>query len=178
MSTVPPVLNKIIQLLLQNKANFTLLNHAAEGKSEVISKIRGTPNGAGAKAIVCEMKKLKEPLSEGVKALGLRETDFILLILSGDLQVDYKKLASFINCKKISMAKVDAVLEVTGCVPGSVPPFSFDEHLKILCDGKIFDRFDEICFNAGSLEHSLKIKSSDYLRIVDPLLGDFSKSEQ
>lgn len=175
MSTIPPVLSKIINLLLENKANFTLLNHVAEGKSDVISKIRGTPTGAGAKAIVCEMKKLRESEIEEVKALNLKDTDFILLILSGDLQVDYKRLANAVNCKKISMAKVDDVLKMTECVPGSVPPFSFNENLKIICDEKIFNRFEEICFNAGSLEHSLKMKSSDYLRIVKPFLGDFSK---
>lgn len=173
MSTVPPTLTKIINLLLENKANFTLLNHIAEGKSEVISKIRGTPNGAGAKAIVCELKKLKEPTEES--AFRLNEGDFVLLILSGDLQVDYKKVAGFVNCKKVSMAKVDDVLKLTECVPGSVPPFTFNEQLKIICDEKIFSRFDEICFNAGSLEHSLKMSSADYVRIVNPPLGDFSK---
>ncbi|XBW37812.1 hypothetical protein QEN19_003388 [Hanseniaspora menglaensis] len=73
------------------------------------------------------------------------------------------------------MAKVEDVLTVTGCVPGSVPPFTFHENLKIICDSKLFDRFEEISFNAGSLEHSLKMSSQDYLKMVNPVLGDFTK---
>ncbi|VFS81522.1 Uncharacterized conserved protein [Kluyvera cryocrescens] len=45
-----------------------------------------------------------------------------------------------------------------------------------MADPLLFDRFDEIAFNAGSLEKSVILNTQDYLRIAQPELVDFSSS--
>lgn len=149
----------IQNFLLDHQIEFTVIEHSAEGKSEDVAKIRNTEVGQGAKALVCQIR-------------GQSQYKYLLVVSAGDKKVDFKKLAEAINVKRVSMANLDVVSELTGCVPGSVPPFSFHEDLTVIVDPNIFNRFDEIAFNAGSLEKSIKMKTKDYLKIAKPILLD------
>lgn len=146
---------QINDFLQSHQVQFTVIDHPSEGKSEEVAKIRGTEVGQGAKALVCQIR-------------GQSIYKYLLVISAGDQKVDFKKLAEAIDVKRVSMASLDTVSELTGCVPGSVPPFSFHDDLTVIADPDIFNRFDEIAFNAGSLERSIKMKTEDYLKIVQP----------
>ena len=54
-------------------------------------------------------------------------------------------------------------------------PFSFHPDLTLVADPLLFERFDEIAFNAGLLEKSVIMDSRDYLRIARPELVTFRK---
>ncbi|WP_286364750.1 YbaK/EbsC family protein, partial [Citrobacter sp. wls758] len=69
-------------------------------------------------------------------------------------------------------AEVDAL---TGCVFGAIPPFSFHPNLKLVADPLLFERFNEIAFNAGVLEKSVIMDTADYLRIAQPELLPFRR---
>lgn len=155
---------KIIQLLQSHQIEFTVIEHPSEGKSEEVAKIRGTHVGQGAKALVCQIR-------------GQSPYKYLLVISAGDQKVDFKKLAEALNVKRVSMASLDTVHELTTCVPGSVPPFSFHDDLTVIADPDLFKRFDEIAFNAGSLEKSIKMRSQDYLNIAQPIILDIIQSE-
>ncbi|HDR9135121.1 TPA: YbaK/prolyl-tRNA synthetase associated domain-containing protein, partial [Burkholderia vietnamiensis] len=51
-----PVFNGLCELLTSNGARFRVLEHPAEGKSDVIAAIRGTRPEQGAKAMLCTFK--------------------------------------------------------------------------------------------------------------------------
>ena len=72
-----------------------------------------------------------------------------------------------------SPAEVDAL---TACVFGAIPPFSFHPDLALVADPLLFERFDEIAFNAGLLEKSVIMDTQDYLRIARPELVTFHKA--
>ncbi|MFV5515798.1 YbaK/EbsC family protein [Acinetobacter gerneri] len=150
---------QISSLLDSKHVQYQVIEHASEGKSEEVAKIRGTEVGQGAKALVCQIR-------------GQSKYQYLLVISAGDSKVDFKKLAEAIQVKRVSMASVETAFELTACVPGSVPPFSFHDALTVIADHDIFNRFDEIAFNAGSLSKSIKMKSKDYLQIVQPILLD------
>lgn len=66
---------------------------------------------------------------------------------------------------------------LTQLVSGSVPPFGkpiLDFELFVdnsICENKV------ICFNAGSLEDSVKMKVEDYLKVAKPKeIFDFGNS--
>lgn len=143
--------------------DYLLINHESGGKCDEVSEIRGTEVGQGAKALVCKIKEITSP-------------QYLLAVIPGDRQLDFKKLALQIGVKKITLANVDEVYDLTNCVPGAVPPFSFHENLKLVADPSLFQRYEEIAFNAGSLIASVKLKSKDYLNITTPLLLDIIKS--
>jgi len=150
---------KIKKFLQDNQIEFTVIEHPAEGKSEEVAKIRNTEVGQGAKALVCQIR-------------GQSQYKYLLVVSAGDQKVDFKKLAEKLNVKRVSMASLDTVSELTTCVPGSVPPFSFHQDLTLIADPDIFNRYEEIAFNAGSLEKSIKMKAKDYLKIAKPIILD------
>ncbi|MBE4885993.1 MULTISPECIES: YbaK/prolyl-tRNA synthetase associated domain-containing protein [unclassified Enterobacter cloacae complex] len=153
---------RLISLLTEQEARFRVVAHEAVGKCEAVSEIRGTDLRQGAKALVCKVK------GNGVKK-------HILAILAADRQADLSLLASHfggLNASLASPAEVDAL---TGCVFGAIPPFSFHPDLTLVADPLLFERFDEIAFNAGLLEKSVIMDTQDYLRIARPELVTFRK---
>ncbi|MGW5180264.1 hypothetical protein ACWERY_38820, partial [Streptomyces sp. NPDC004082] len=52
---------QIIDLLDREKAAYRVVEHAAEGRSEEVSAVRGTTVSQGAKALVCRVKGIDSP---------------------------------------------------------------------------------------------------------------------
>ena len=100
----------------------------------------------------------------------------VLAILAADQQADLSQLASHIGGLRASLASPAEVDELTGCVFGAIPPFSFHPKLKLVADPLLFERFDEIAFNAGMLDKSVILKTADYLRIAQPELLNFRRT--
>ncbi len=69
----------------------------------------------------------------------------------------------------VAFAQKEKAQELTGCVIGAIPPFSFNERLILLADPLIQEN-EEVVFNAGRLDRSIMMKLSDYIRIADPVL--------
>lgn len=154
---------QLITLLTGQGARFRVMEHEAVGKCEAVSEIRGTDLRQGAKALVCKVK------GNGVKK-------HVLAILAADLQADLSKLASHFGGLKASLASPAEVDTLTACVFGAIPPFSFHPDLALVADPLLFERFDEIAFNAGLLEKSVIMDTQDYLRIARPELVTFRKT--
>ncbi|MCS2153883.1 YbaK/prolyl-tRNA synthetase associated domain-containing protein [Scandinavium goeteborgense] len=154
----------LLAVLEQHQARFRVMEHEAMGKCEAVSEIRGTALGQGAKALVCKVK------GNGVK-------QHVLAILAADQQADLSRLATHLGGLKASLASPAEVNELTACVFGAIPPFSFHPALKLVADPLLFERFDEIAFNAGLLEKSIVMDTQDYLRIAQPELVDFRRIE-
>lgn len=156
---------RLIALLTQKDAQYRVVSHEAVGKCEAVSEIRGTALGQGAKALVCKVK------GNGVK-------QHVLAILAADQQADLDQLAKHIGGLRASLASPAEVDALTGCVFGAIPPFSFHPELKLVADPLLFERFDEIAFNAGVLTKSVILNTADYLRIAQPELITFRKMQQ
>ncbi|WP_263068709.1 YbaK/prolyl-tRNA synthetase associated domain-containing protein [Enterobacter huaxiensis] len=154
--------NKLITLLTEQGARFRVMEHEAVGKCEAVSELRGTALGQGAKALVCKVK------GNGVKKL-------VLAILAADRQADLSQLANHFGGLKASLASPAEVDTLTACVFGAIPPFSFHPDLALVADPLLFERYDEIAFNAGLLEKSVIMDTQDYLRIARPELVVFRK---
>jgi len=153
---------QLITLLTEQNARFRVVEHEAVGKCEAVSEIRGTHLGQGAKALVCKIK------GNGVKK-------HVLAILAADLQADLARLAAHFGGLKASLASPAEVDALTACVFGAIPPFSFHPALTLVADPVLFQRFDDIAFNAGLLEKSIIMNTGDYLRIARPTLVDFRR---
>ena len=155
---------RLITLLSQEGATYRVLSHEAVGKCEAVSEIRGTALGQGAKALVCKVK-------------GNGVNQHVLAILSADQQADLAQLANHLGGLRASLASPAEVDALTGCVFGAIPPFSFHPDLKLVADPLLFERFNEIAFNAGVLEKSVIMNTDDYLRIAQPELVNFRRAQ-
>ena len=153
---------KLIALLEAQHARYRVVEHPTAGKSEEVAKIRGTALGQGAKALVCKVK------GNGVKQA-------ILAILPADQQADLSKVAAHLGGSKASLASPAEVETLTDCVFGAIPPFSFHPDLLLIADPTLLSRYDELAFNACTLERSIILNTRDYANVVNPLLVDILK---
>lgn len=152
----------LLHVLNDQQARFRVIDHQAVGKCEAVSEIRGTALGQGAKALLCKVK-------------GNGVNQHVLAILAADQQADLSRLAAHLGGAKASLASPAEVDTLTACVFGAIPPFSFHPSLKLVADPLLFERFDEIAFNAGLLEKSIVLDTLDYLRIARPEIVPFRR---
>lgn len=150
------VFDKLVALLEDEAARFRVIEHPAEGRSDLVAAIRGTEPGQGAKAMLCKSKDDDRTL--------------VLAILPGNRKLDFKRVAAAAGIKKATLASPEEAQRETGCVIGAIPPFSFSSNVKLIVDPELVESFDEIAFNAGRLDRSMILASADYVRIARPLL--------
>lgn len=118
-----------------------------------------------------------EPLENGAKALLIKvDDDFRLFVLCADRQLDSAALKRLLNAKKTRFASADELMERTGLVPGSLPPFGEPVlPLELFADDEVGRRTDRVAFNAGSLTTSLILAATDWERIAQPQRLSFAK---
>ncbi|MBU0455601.1 MAG: YbaK/EbsC family protein [Pseudomonadota bacterium] len=156
--------HSVVQLLQKQNVPYQIIEHAAAGRSEEVSKIRGTLLCEGAKAMV-------------LKGIDSNKTDvFFLAILPADKNIDLGKVKKHFSLKKITFASPEKAQELTQCEIGAIPPFSFHEQLKLLVDEGI-KKNARVAFNAGSLTQSVILNTPDYLKVVtdQATFFDFAK---
>ena len=142
-------------LLDKEGATYRVLEHEAEGRTEVITQIRGNRIEQAIKSMVIQVRMSK------------KENLYYLANVPGDCRVDFDAIKAHFNAAGIGMAPREKAEALTGCVIGSIPPFTFNEKLGLLADPMI-KKNDEVVFNAGSLEKSIFMKMEDYFRIANP----------
>lgn len=156
------VFNKIKIFLSEQGVHFEEKEHEETLTSEDSARIRGDKLSAGAKAILYKV-----------------QDSFYLFVLAADEKMDTKKIKQYfkdkgIKAKKTRFATTDELMEMTGLVPGSVPPFGkpildFDLYL----DPSLLAN-DTISFNAGSLTNSIKMKLEDYKEVSGATIFNFT----
>ncbi len=145
--------DKLVALLDEQQVRFRIIAHPAEGRTEVISGIRGNALAQAAKAMVLQVSG------------GAEKVLYVLAIVPGDCKVNFNGVAQTLGGKKSRFAPVDVAQELTHCVMGAVPPFSFNDQLRLLVDERI-RHVETLFFNAGELDKSMAISVSDYFRVV------------
>jgi Ala-tRNA(Pro) deacylase len=98
-----------------------------------------------------------------------KENIYCLANVPGDCRVDFAGVKKHFNADSVAFAQREKAQELTGCVIGAIPPFSFNDQMILLADPLIQEN-DEVVFNAGRLDRSIMMKLSDYIRIARPQL--------
>ena len=151
------------------------------GVKEVKSYIN--KNGINAEIIMFEAEQAKTSASAAehlgcevaqiAKSIVLKAENPILVIISGDMRVDLKKLSEVIE-QKAKLASPEYVLEEVGFIIGGVPPMGFDKPVRILMD-KSVERFAEVFSSGGSRESILRISVDELKNATKCELVDVSK---
>lgn len=164
MSDIDPH-QRLIALLDSNDARYRIIEHEAEGRSEEISRIRGNDPAQAMKAIVASVRG---------GGLGKRNA---MAIIPGNRRLDMKAFLAHVGAQKGRFAEPELATELTGCVMGAIPPFSFRKDLPLVVDGA-FKNWDEVAFNAGRLDRSVFLAFEDYRKIVDPVFAPLSAAPE
>lgn len=155
------IFNQLVSLLDSQGARYKVIEHTTAGRSEEAAKARGTKIEQGAKALVCHVK------GNGIK-------QHVLAVLPAHRKANLSLLAEALGGTRASLASPKEVMELTQCVFGAIPPFSFHPDLKLVVDPMLFQLEKEIVFNAGSLERSILLNAEDYRRMMQPEQIPFS----
>ena len=153
------ILSDIRELLSRAGIEHKEISHTPTSTSEESARVRG------------------ESLAVGAKALLLKSDDvFRLFVLPADLQLDAKRVKQELKVRSVRFATREELLELTGLVPGSVPPFGRPVlPFELYGDTAIGSAEDKVAFNAGSLTVSIVMKASDWKAVAKPVALSFAK---
>ncbi|HYA17759.1 MAG TPA: YbaK/EbsC family protein [Bryobacteraceae bacterium] len=116
-----------------------------------------------------------EELRVGGKALLLKVDDtFRLFVMSAARKLDSAAIKQRFGSKKLRFATPEELMELTGLVPGSVPPFGPPIlPFPLYVDPSVLAN-DRVAFNAGSLTDSIVMPVADYERLASPEVFTFT----
>ena len=144
----------------RDKIRYALISHEPCRTSVESWETRaaaGYPEAVGAKALVVRM------------SMKTKDIEFNIFVLPGSCRLSSAKIKLlFPEMKKFRFATIDELDELLGLPPGAVPPFGtqiFPHIARLFIDVSIIES-PLLGFNVASLENSIVMKSSDYLRIA------------
>lgn len=110
-----------------------------------------------------------EPIEVGAKAMVVKAGErFVLLVLSAAKRIDSGAVKRHFAVKSVRFASAPELFELTGLVPGSVPPFGRPIlDLPLYIDSGVAD-LPRVAFNAADLTESIKMPTADYLAMAKP----------
>jgi Cys-tRNA(Pro) deacylase len=95
----------------------------------------------------------------------IRAGEFVMVLIAGPAQVDWKKLRGLVKRSRIRMATEEEVLEVTGYRVGTVSPFGVKNQTKILIDASVLKE-EEISVGSGVRNTAIIMKSEELRRAL------------
>ena len=152
---------QLCDLLDLQGAVYRVIEHEPEGRTEIIAKIRGNRIEQSIKSIVVQVR------------LNRKDNTYCLANVPGDCRIDFEGIKRHFNADSVAFTSRDKAQELTGCVIGTIPPFSFSDQLQVLADPLIQEN-EEVVFNAGRLDRSIFMKLDDYLRIAKPQIAQIA----
>lgn len=151
------VLENIRTWLTSSGVAFREVHHEPTRTSEESARARGEELRIGGKALVIKV-----------------DSTFRLFVLSADRKLDSGSIKQYFSAKKTRFATPEELLEMTGLVPGCVPPFGQPIlPFPLYVDPSVLEN-PRIAFNAGSLTDSMILAIEDYRRVAQPEVFGFA----
>ena len=141
--------DQIVRLLTEHQLAFEERRHAPARTSEESAQLRGESMAIGGKSLVIQVDRT-----------------FRLFILSAAKDLNNKAIRKHYGTRRTRFATKEELLEMTGLVPGCVPPFGAPIlPFPVAIDPSILDK-DRIAFNAGLLTHSIIMSRADWRKLL------------
>jgi Cys-tRNA(Pro)/Cys-tRNA(Cys) deacylase len=90
----------------------------------------------------------------------VRPGEFVMVLMAGRDQIDWKKLRVLVKRSRIRMATENEVLEVTGYKVGTVSPFGLKNQIRVLIDASVLKE-QEISIGSGVRNMAIIMSSAD-----------------
>lgn len=155
----------LLEFLDEYGVPYRLIDHPFEGRTEVVSPMRGNELSQAAKCIILMVK------------IGKKVTRYILAVVPGDRRVDLQAVKALMGATYVAFASQDIAERLAGSVTGTVLPFSFNPELELVVDPSLLEN-DEIYFNAARLDRSMVLKASHYMAVAKPRLGRIAAAQE
>jgi Ala-tRNA(Pro) deacylase len=154
---------RLVAFLDEHGAQYRLIDHAPEGRTELVSPMRGNALSQAAKCIVLMVK------------VGKRITKYVLGIVPGDARVDLNAVKALMKGTYVAVASPEIAERLAGSMAGTVLPFAFSPELELIVDPSLLTN-DELYFNAARLDRSMVLKTRDYVALARPRIERIAES--
>ena len=95
----------------------------------------------------------------------LSAEEFVLVLMAGPRQIDWKALRRYLGQKRLTMADEAEMLRMTGYPRGAVSPFGLPQPLRTLADESIFTH-DEVSIGSGVRGTTIIMAQTDLQRAL------------
>jgi Cys-tRNA(Pro)/Cys-tRNA(Cys) deacylase len=95
----------------------------------------------------------------------VRPEEFLMVLMAGRAQVDWRKLRQLVKRSRIRMATEEEVLEVTGYRVGTVSPFGLKNQVRVLIDVSVLKE-EQISIGSGVRNMAIILKSLELQRAL------------
>jgi Ala-tRNA(Pro) deacylase len=146
---------RLLELLRRHGADYRLIDHPPEGRTEAVSKLRGHAAREAAKCIVLRVK------------VGKKQSRYVLAVVPGDRRVDLGAVKALFGGTYAGFADAETAERLAGSVAGTVLPFTLDSNLELIVDPDLLT-VPVLYFNAARLNQSVALNAEDYTRIAHP----------
>jgi Cys-tRNA(Pro) deacylase len=93
----------------------------------------------------------------------LGKGDYVMLLVAGPEQVSWPALRQYLGQSRLTTAKTEEVLQVTGYPIGGVAPFGLPQPLRILVDDSVLAE-EELSIGSGVRGTTIILKSANLMR--------------
>jgi Ala-tRNA(Pro) deacylase len=135
-------------------ARYRFIDHEPEGRTELVSAMRGTELAQAAKCLVVLVKVKKK-------------SRYVLAVVPGDARLDLAAVKALHDGTYVGFADTAKAEALAGSVSGTVLPVSYHPGLELVVDPMLLEH-DEIYFNAARLDRSMALATEDYVRVAKP----------
>ncbi len=132
------------------QVRYRVIEHEPVFTSEQAAQVRGTSPESGAKALL----------------LKADDSRYVLLVIAGSRRADNTRLRDALGTRRVRFASPEELMELTGCLPGALPPFGALFGLPVLLDRSL-ETVSETAFNAGSRAVSVVMGGDDFRRVLE-----------
>src|ERR1041385_437824 len=94
--------SRLIALLDEQQAKYRLIDHAPEGRTDLVSPMRGNDIKQAAKCIILMLK------------LGKKTTKYVLGVVPGDARINLKAVGALMNATYVSFASTNIAEDLAG----------------------------------------------------------------
>ena len=95
----------------------------------------------------------------------LAAEEFLMVLVAGPQQIDWKQLRRTLGQSRLTMAKPDELRRITGYEIGAVAPFGLPQPVRVLIDQSVLDQ-EEISMGSGVRGTAVLLKTADLLNAL------------
>ena len=152
-------LGDVIDYLARNSVQYEVIEHAPAFSAHEVAVVSHLPDKDLAKTLI-------------VNADG----KFCMVLMPADHRMDDHMLHDLLKAKHVHLASEEDLKQIfPDCEIGAMPPFGNLYALPVYAD-KTLAADEEIVFNACSHTKSIRLKMNDFIRLVKPVVAEFSQS--
>jgi prolyl-tRNA editing enzyme YbaK/EbsC (Cys-tRNA(Pro) deacylase) len=142
--------DNIIKILFEHKITYSNFIHCPVYTSEEARNLLGHELKEGTKSLVLKNKK----------------NDLIIVTVSEDERINFKKIQQIVEEKKLQMAKPIELLEKFGISIGGVAPFGYNKQAKLIVSRTLFEQH-HIYINPGKNDETIRLSGIDFKTMID-----------